>query len=285
MADRGRTIGEAPWAVMLLCALALMVMAVMLVLPLAVVFAEASAAGAAAFLAALQQPDALAAIRLTLLVTALTVPANTAFGLAAAWCITRHRFVGRRVLVAFIGLPFSVSPVIAGLVYVLLFGRGGWLAPMMDGMGVQILFALPAVVLATVFVTLPYVASQLIPLMEAQGPAEEEAGLTLGATGWQVFRLVTLPRIRWALLQGVLLCTARAMGEFGAVSVVSGHISGLTNTMPLQIEILYNQYELAAAFGMAAVLASLALVTMGVKAVLEWQQERSVQRGQAAVLA
>ena len=283
MAERG--IGEARWTPALLSFLAMLLMAVLLLLPLLVVFIEALKAGLAPFLDALLEPDAVAAVRLTLAVTAVAVPANAVFGLAAAWCITRHRFRGRRLLVSLIGLPFSVSPVIAGLVYVLLFGSRGWFGAMTDTMGIKVLFAMPGLVLATVFVTLPYIAAQLIPLMDAQGPAEEEAGLTLGANGWQVFLWVTLPRIRFALLQGVLLCTARAMGEFGAVSVVSGHVMGLTNTMPLYIEAMYNQYDLAAAFGMAAVLASLAVVTMFVKAVLEWRQERAERRGQAAVLA
>ena len=284
-ADPRRSIGEPPWARTVLAALAVAVLAVMLVLPLAVVFTEALEPGLAVFVAALRDPDAAAAVRLSLLVAAIAVPVNTVFGLAAAWCLTRHRFPGRRLLRALVGLPLSVSPVIAGLAYVLLFGRQGWFGPALAAMGVQVVFALPGIVLATVFVTLPYVAAQLIPLMEALGPDEEEAALTLGASGWQMFQWVTLPRLRWGLLQGVLLCTARAMGEFGAVAVVSGHIRGLTTTMPLHIEMLYNQYDLPAAFGMAALLALLAVVTMATKGVLEWRRDRAVARGEASVLA
>jgi len=236
------------------------------------------------FAAAITEPDALAAIRLTLMVAAVVVPLNTLFGLAAAWCITRHSFPGRRVLVALIGLPFSVSPVISGVVYVLLFGAQGWFGPYLSGTGIKVLFALPGIVLATLFVTLPFVAGALIPLMDSQGASEEEAALTLGATGWQMFRLVTLPRIRWALLTGVLLCNARAMGEFGAVSVVSGHIRGLTNTVPLHIEVLYNEYNLPAAFALSALLACLGIATMALKAVLEWRHRRAMAQGAAALL-
>ena len=253
MRAEARGVGEPGWARAVLVLLALAVLGVMLALPLAVVFSEAVAPGLAAVIETLQEPDAAAAIRLTLLVTAIAVPFNTGFGLAAAWCLARHRFPGRGLLRALVGLPLSVSPVIAGLALVLLFGRGGWFGPWLDAAGMRVVFALPGLVLATVFVTLPYVAAQLVPLLEALGPDEEEAALTLGASGWQMFRLVTLPRLRWGLLQGVLLCTARAMGEFGAVAVVSGHIRGLTTTMPLHIEMLYNEYNLSAAFGMAAV--------------------------------
>lgn len=284
-ADAARSIGEPGWARAVLVLLALAVLGVMLVLPLAIVFIEALAPGLAAVVATLQEPEAAAAIRLTVLVTVAAVPFNTAFGLAAAWCLARHRFPGRGLLRALVGLPLSVSPVIAGLALVLLFGRGGWFGPWLDATGVRVVFALPGLVLATVFVTLPYVAAQLVPLLEALGPDEEEAALTLGASGWQMFRWVTLPRLRWGLLQGVLLCTARAMGEFGAVAVVSGHIRGLTTTMPLHIEMLYNEYNLSAAFGMAAVLALLALVTMAAKALLEWRRDRALARGEAAVLA
>ena len=282
---RQRSIGEPRWARAGLAALALAVLAVMLVLPLAVVFTEALAPGLRVFAAALRDPDAAAAVRLSLLVAAIAVPVNTVFGLAAAWCLTRHRFPGRGLLRAMVGLPLSVSPVVAGLAYVLLFGRQGWFGPALAALGVQVVFALPGLVLATLFVTLPYVAAQLIPLMEALPPDEEEAALTLGASGWQMFRWVTLPRLRWGLLQGVLLCTARAMGEFGAVAVVSGHIRGLTTTMPLHIEMLYNEYDLPAAFGMAALLALLAVVTMAAKGVLEWRRDRAVARGEASVLA
>ena len=281
----GRGIGEPSWARWTLIGAAGALVGVMLLLPLAVVFAQALAEGAAVFAASVSEPDAVAAIQLTLVVAAMVVPVTTAFGLAAAWCITRHRFRGRQALIALIGLPFSVSPVISGLVYVLLFGMQGWFGPYLSETGIRIVFALPGIVLSTLFVTLPFVAGQLIPLMEAQGSAEEEAALTLGANGWQMFWLVTLPRIRWALLTGVLLCNARAMGEFGAVSVVSGHIRGLTNTVPLHIEVLYNEYNLPAAFAMAALLACLALATMAMKALLEWRHARAVARGTAAMLA
>lgn len=279
-----RTIGEGQLAPILISFAAIVVIGFILILPLAVVFNEALAPGVTALLAGLADPDAVAAIKLSLLVAGIVVPLNTLFGVAAAWLLTRHHFWGRRVLLTLIALPFSVSPVVAGLVYVLLFGSSGWFAPVLSPWGIRVLFATPALVLATLFVTLPFVASQLIPLMAAQGTNEEEAGLTLGASGWQVLRLITLPRVKWALLQGVLLCTARALGEFGAVSVVSGHIRGLTNTIPLQIEILYNQYDIAAAFGLAAVLALMAVATMAGKALLEWQQARIQERGEAAVL-
>jgi sulfate transport system permease protein len=218
---------------------------------------------------AYSDPDAMAAIRLTLLVAAIAVPVNTLGGIAAAWCVAKYEFPGKRLLIALIELPFSVSPVISGMVFVLVFGAQGWLGPWLQAHDVQIVFALPGLVLATVFVTFPFVARTLIPLMQEQGRTEEEAAATLGAGGWQTFRLVTLPNVKWALLSGVLLCNARAMGEFGAVSVVSGHIRGETNTMPLHVEILYNEYQFAAAFAVAALLALLALVTLGAKTVLE----------------
>lgn len=279
-----RSIGEGAWMRWLLIAAAVASIGVILLLPLLVVFTQAFVDGAAVFAAAITEPDALAAIRLTLMVAAVVVPLNTLFGLAAAWCITRHSFPGRRVLVALIGLPFSVSPVISGVVYVLLFGAQGWFGPYLSGTGIKILFAFPGIVLATLFVTLPFVAGALIPLMDSQGASEEEAALTLGATGWQMFWLVTLPRIRWALLTGVLLCNARAMGEFGAVSVVSGHIRGLTNTVPLHIEVLYNEYNLPAAFALSALLACLGIATMALKAVLEWRHRRAMAQGAAALL-
>lgn len=278
-------IGEPRWARLALVLLALMVLAAVLLMPLLVVFTEALAPGLATLLAALREPDAWAAMRLTALVTLIAVPFNTVFGLAAAWCLARHRFPGRGALRALVALPLSVSPVVAGLALVLVFGRTGWLGPLLEGWGLRVVFALPGLVLATVFVTLPYVAAQLVPLLDSLAPDEEEAALTLGATGWQMFWLVTLPRLRWGLLQGVLLCTARALGEFGAVAVVSGHIRGLTTTMPLHIEMLYNEYDLPAAFGMAALLALLALVTMGAKAVAAWRRDRALARGAASVLA
>jgi len=276
------SIGEGAAARWLLMGTALAVMGLLLLLPLILVFQMALAAGWRVLLAALTDPDAAASIRLSLLVTAIVVPLNTGFGLCAAWVLTRHRFWGRRVLLPLIGLPFSVSPVVAGLMYVLLFGRTGWfgVAPL----GVPVLFAWPGLVLATIFVTLPYVAAGLVPIMAAAGREEEEAGLTLGASGWQLFWLVVFPRLRWPLLQAVLLCSARALGEFGAVAVVSGRIAGLTNTMPLQVEALYNAYDLTAAFGLAALLASLALLTMVLRAGVDWAQARSVRLGQAAVL-
>ncbi|SHI72009.1 sulfate transport system permease protein [Roseomonas rosea] len=249
--------------------LALLLLTVFLALPLAAVFTEALRRGWGTVLEAYSDPDAMAAIQLTLLVAAIAVPVNTLGGIAAAWCVAKYEFPGKRLLVALIELPFSVSPVISGMVFVLIFGAQGWLGPWLQSRNIQIVFALPGLVLATVFVTFPFVARTLIPLMQEQGRAEEEAAATLGASGWQTFRLVTLPNIKWALLSGVLLCNARAMGEFGAVSVVSGHIRGETNTMPLHVEILYNEYQFAAAFAVAALLALLALVTLGAKTLLE----------------
>jgi sulfate transport system permease protein len=249
--------------------LALLLLTVFLALPLAAVFTEALRRGWDTVLEAYADPDAVAAIQLTLLVAAIAVPVNTLGGIAAAWCVAKYEFTGKRLLIALIELPFSVSPVISGMVFVLIFGAQGWLGPWLQAHDVQIIFALPGLVLATVFVTFPFVARTLIPLMQEQGRTEEEAAATLGASGWQSFRLVTLPNIKWALLSGVLLCNARAMGEFGAVSVVSGHIRGETNTMPLHVEILYNEYQFAAAFAVAALLALLALVTLGAKTVLE----------------
>jgi sulfate transport system permease protein len=254
-----------------LIALAFLLLLVFLVAPLVLVFARALGDGLAPPLAALAEPDARAAIRLTLLVASIAVPLNLVFGLAASWAIAKFRFTGRSLLVTLIDLPLSISPVVSGLVYVLVFGAQGLFGPWLAAHGIKIMFAVPGIVLASVFVTLPFVARELIPLMEAQGRLEEEAALTLGANGWQVFRRVTLPNVRWGLLYGVLLCNARAMGEFGAVSVVSGHIRGLTNTMPLHIEVLYNEYNLPAAFTIAGLLALLALVTLAAKSLLEWR--------------
>jgi sulfate transport system permease protein len=244
--------------------------ALFLLTPLIAVFAEALRNGAAAFLAAVTEKDALAAMWLTLTVAAIAVPLNTVFGLAAAWSVSKFDFWGKSVLITLIDLPFSVSPVISGLVYVLLFGAQGYLGPWLDELGIKVIFTVTGLVLATVFVTFPFVARELIPLMQEQGVAEEEAALSLGASGWQMFWRVTLPNVRWGLLYGILLCNARAMGEFGAVSVVSGHIRGLTNTMPLHVEILYNEYNFAAAFAVASILALLALVTLILKSALEW---------------
>ena len=242
-----------------------------LVLPLVAVFAEALAKGFGTYDTALTDPDALSAIKLTLLVAAISVPLNVAFGLCAAWAIAKFDFRGKSLLWSLIDLPFSISPVVAGLVYVLLFGAQGWFGPWLVDHGVRIIFAVPGIVLATILVTFPFVARELIPLMQEQGRADEEAALALGASGFRTFVRVTLPNIKWGLLYGVLLCNARAMGEFGAVSVVSGHLRGLTNTMPLHIEILYNEYNFAAAFAVASLLALLALVTLVLKTSLEWK--------------
>jgi sulfate transport system permease protein len=249
--------------------LALVFLLLFLLMPLVVVFKQALHAGLATYLAAVTEPDALAAIRLTLITAAIAVPLNTGFGLVAAWAIAKFEFGGKSLLITFIDLPFSVSPVIAGLIFVLVFGANGWLGPWLAAHDIQIIFAVPGIVLATVFVTFPFVARELIPLMQEQGKEEEEAALSLGAGGWQTFWRVTLPNVKWGLLYGVLLCNARAMGEFGAVSVVSGHIRGMTNTMPLHVEILYNEYAFVAAFAVASLLAFLALITLAAKALLE----------------
>ena len=262
---------EPPLVKALLIAAAVGYVALMLLLPLGAVLYEALRKGWEVWLAAVTQTDARASIKLTLIVAAITVPLNTIFGIAAAWAIAKFRFRGKTALVALIELPFSVSPVVSGLVFVLLFGAQGWFGPWLEAHDIHIIFALPGLVLATLFVTFPFVARQLIPLMTAQGTADEEAALTLGASGLQTFWRVTLPNIRFGLLYGVLLCNARAMGEFGAVSVVSGHIRGETNTMPLQVEALYNDYDFVAAFAVASLLALLALVTLALKSALEWR--------------
>jgi sulfate/thiosulfate transport system permease protein len=254
-----------------LTTLTIVLLVVFLLMPLVVVFTEALWRGFGAMLDTFADDDAMAAIRLTLLVAAVSVPLNAVCGVAAAWCIGRFRFPGRGLLITLIELPLSVSPVISGLVWVLLFGANGWFGPMLSRAGIHIIFAVPGLILATAFVTFPFVARILIPLMEQQGVAEEEAALTLGATGWQTFWRVTLPNIRWGLLYGVLLCNARAMGEFGAVSVVSGHVRGQTMTMPLQVEALFNDYEWVGAFTIAGLLSLLALLTLAVKAMLEWR--------------
>ena len=251
--------------------LAILFLIAFLFLPLIVVFVEGLRRGPLVFLESFADPDALAAIRLTLMVAAIAVPLNAVFGVAAAWAIAKFEFHGKNLLLSFIDLPFSVSPVISGLVYILLFGAQSWLGPWLKANHIEIVFAVPGIVLATLFVTFPFVAREVIPLMQSQGTSEEEASLTLGASGFYTFFNVTLPNIKWALLYGVLLCNARAMGEFGAVSVVSGHIRGLTNTMPLHIEILYNEYNFAAAFAVATLLASLALLTLVLKSALEWR--------------
>jgi sulfate transport system permease protein len=251
---------------------ALAFLTLFLVMPLAIVFQQALEKGLSAYFAAIREPDALAALRLTLLTAAIAVPANVFFGLAASWAIARFEFPGRGILLTLIDLPFAISPVISGVVFVLLFGRQGWLGPWLDARDVKVVFAVPGIVLATVFVTFPFVARELIPVMQAQGRDEEEAAVVLGASGWQVFWRVTLPNVKWGLLYGVILCNARAMGEFGAVSVVSGHIRGLTNTLPLHVEILYNEYQFQAAFAVASLLALLAIVTLVAKSVVEWRE-------------
>ncbi len=258
----------------LLLTLALAFVGLFLLVPLVAVFVEAFAEGWAVYRAVVTDPIARAAIHLTLTTAAIAVPANLLFGLAAAWAVSKFRFRGKGLLVTLIDLPFSVSPVISGMMFVLLFGAQGFLGPWLAAHDWKVIFALPGIVLATVFITAPLVARELIPLMQAQGSEEEEAALTLGASGWQTFRRVSLPKIRWGLLYGVVLCNARAMGEFGAVSVVSGHIRGRTTTLPLHVEILYNEYQFAAAFAAASLLTLLALLTLGVKALVEWRTAR-----------
>ncbi len=260
-----------------LLGIALVFMFLFLVLPLAAVFTEALRKGLDAYLEAFKEPDAWSAIRLTLITAAVAVPLNLVFGIAAAWAIAKYEFRGKAFLTTLVDLPFSVSPVVAGLIYVLMFGAQGWFGPWLQAHDIKIIFAVPGIVLATVFVTFPFIARELIPLMQAQGTEEEQAAIVLGATGWQTFWRVTLPNIKWGLIYGVILCNARAMGEFGAVSVVSGHIRGQTNTMPLHVEILYNEYQSVAAFAVASLLALLALVTLVIKSVVEWQHERELR--------
>jgi len=272
--EAGAATREQPWLRWTILALGLSFFALFLVLPLLTVFAEALRKGVGVYLAALVEPDALSALVLTLLAAAIAVPLNLVFGVWAAWLVTKFDFRGKSVLVTLIDLPFSVSPVVAGLIYVLMFGAQGWFGPWLQAHDLKIVFAVPGIVLATTFVIFPFVARELIPLMEAQGREEEEAATVLGASGWQTFRRVTLPNVKWGLLYGVILCNARAFGEFGAVSVVSGHIRGVTNTLPLHVEILYNEYQFAAAFAVASLLALLALVTLGLKTLVEWQQSK-----------
>ena len=254
-----------------LTAIALAFLGLFLMLPLAAVFSQAFDKGVGVYLAALREPDTLASIKLTLITAAVAVPLNLFFGVAAAWAIAKFSFPGKQLLITLIDLPFSVSPVISGLIYVLIFGLQGWLGPWLQAHNIKIIFAVPGIILATIFVTFPFIARELIPLMEAQGKEEEEAALVLGASGLQTFFRVTLPNIKWGIIYGVILCNARAMGEFGAVSVVSGHIRGSTNTVPLHVEILYNEYNYTAAFAVASLLAFLALITLLVKTIAEWK--------------
>ena len=274
-AEAGTT--EATWVRYTLIGISLVFLFLFLVLPLAAVFAEALRKGFDAYWEALKEPDAWSAIRLTLITALIAVPLNLVFGISAAWCIAKYEFKGKSVLTTLVDLPFSVSPVVAGLVYVLMFGAQGWFGPWLQEHDVKVIFAVPGIVLATVFVTFPFIARELIPLMQAQGNEEEQAAIVLGATGWQTFWYVTLPNIKWGLIYGVILCNARAMGEFGAVSVVSGHIRGQTNTMPSHVEILYNEYQSVAAFAVASLLALLALVTLVIKSVVEWRHEREMK--------
>jgi sulfate/thiosulfate transport system permease protein len=274
--QQGGGISEPAWVRYLLLTVALVFLALFLFLPLAAVFVQALDKGWDAYLAALKEPDTLSAIRLTLVTAVICVPLNLFFGIVSSWAIAKFSFPGKSFLITLIDLPFSVSPVVSGLIYVLIFGLQGWLGPWLQAHDIKIIFAVPGIVLATIFVTFPFIARELIPLMESQGREEEEAALTLGASGLQTFFRVTFPNIKWGILYGVILCNARAMGEFGAVSVVSGHVRGSTNTIPLQVEILYNEYSYAAAFAVASLLALLALVTLAVKTVAEWKIHQSI---------
>ncbi len=270
---------EPAWIRMLLIGLTLLFLTLFLFIPLISVFYEAFKKGADVYLRAITDPDAVAAIKLTLTIAAIAVPLNMIFGIAAAWAIAKFEFRGKNLLITLIDLPFSVSPVVSGLIYVLVFGLQGWFGSWLAEHDMKIIFAVPGIVLATVFVTVPFIARELIPLMQEQGTEEEEAAVVLGASGWQTFYQVTLPNIKWGLLYGAILCNARAMGEFGAVSVVSGHIRGSTNTMPLHVEILYNEYNFAAAFAVASLLALLALVTLALKTLIEFRNQQHQQRG------
>jgi sulfate transport system permease protein len=261
----------------ILTAIALTFLALFLLVPLSAVFSQAFEKGLSVYLEALREPDTLSAVKLTLITAAVAVPLNLVFGVMASWSIAKFSFPGRNLLITLIDLPFSVSPVISGLIYVLIFGRQGWLGPFLEAHDIKIIFAVPGIILATVFVTFPFIARELIPLMEAQGREEEEAAMVLGATGLQTFFRVTLPNVKWGIIYGVILCNARAMGEFGAVSVVSGHIRGMTNTVPLQVEILYNEYNYTASFAVASLLAFLALITLAIKTVAEWKVQQQLK--------
>lgn len=276
---------EPPWVRALLIISGLSFLGLFVVLPLIVVFSEAFAKGVGVYLTAISEPAAFHAIKLTLIAAAISVPLNLIFGLAASWAIAKFDFRGKQLAITLIDLPFAVSPVIAGLIYMLIFGAQGWLGPSLQAHNIHIMFAVPGIVLATVFITFPFIARELIPLMQEQGKEQEEAALTLGASGWQMFWHITLPSIKWGLLYGVILANARAMGEFGAVSVVSGKIRGQTNTMPLHIEILYNEYQFSAAFAVASLLALLALVTLVLKSLLEWQAQRDLALAKQASAA
>jgi sulfate transport system permease protein len=265
---------ETPLTKGILITIALLFLGILLVLPLITVFVQAFSKGAGVYFAAIREPEALAAIKLTLTTAAIAVPLNLIFGLSAAWAITKFKFVGKNILLTLIDLPFAVSPVIAGLIFVLVFGARGWFGPFLFEHDIKIIFSTPGIILATIFVTFPFVARELIPLMQSQGTLEEEAAATLGARGWRIFWKITLPNIKWALLYGVILCNARAMGEFGAVSVVSGHIRGKTNTIPLHVEILFNEYQFAASFAVASLLVLLAVITIIVKSVIEWKYDQ-----------
>ncbi|QXZ10872.1 sulfate ABC transporter permease subunit CysW [Comamonas sp. Y33R10-2] len=268
---------EPRWVRWVLITIAMLFMVLFLILPLLSVFGEALRKGWDVYVAALSEPDALSSIKLTFITALIAVPLNLVFGVAAAWCIAKYEFKGKAFLTTLIDLPFSISPVVAGLMYVLVFGANGWLGPWLAANNIQIIFAVPGIVLATIFVTFPFIARELIPLMQAQGTDEEQAAVVLGASGWQTFWHVTLPNIKWGLVYGVILCNARAMGEFGAVSVVSGHIRGQTNTMPLHVEVLYADYQAAAAFAVASLLALLALVTLLIKSIAEWREEQQAK--------
>jgi sulfate/thiosulfate transport system permease protein len=270
-----RATGESRLVRWALIGTALLFLVLVLLLPLAIVFTQAFAKGLPAYLEAIREPDALSAAKLTLLIAGIAVPMNLVFGIAAAWCISKFEFRGKNVLITLIDLPFAVSPVISGMIFVLLFGAHGWFGEWLSEHDIQIIFAVPGMVLATTFVTAPFIARELIPLMQEQGAEEEEAAIVLGASGWQTFFRVTLPNIKWGLLYGLILCNARAMGEFGAVSVVSGHIRGETNTLPLHVEILYNEYAFAASFAVASVLTLLAFITLALKTFVEWRQRRA----------
>jgi len=274
---RSRATSEPVWIRWTLISIVLLFLTLFLIVPLAAVFTEALRKGFDTYITALTDPDALSSIKLTLIAAAIAVPLNLVFGVAAAWAIAKFEFRGKSILITLIDLPFAVSPVIAGLIYVLIFGLQGWVGSTLLDHDIKVIFAIPGIVLATIFVTFPFVARELIPLMQAQGKEEEEAGLVLGASGWQILWRITLPNVKWGLLYGVILTNARAMGEFGAVSVVSGHIRGLTNTLPLHVEILYNEYNYAAAFAVASLLAILALVTLVLKSFVEWKVARDAE--------